>query len=427
MTNLFDFEDSDKSSRSKRQEDGVQRWVDNKCVGCINWATGTGKTRGGLLAINRFRKKNNNKKIIIVVPSEPIKNQWIKQLIDWNLFDDFIEVHTMYDTSKNHYDCSFLIIDEIHRVASDTLIKVFNNVKYSLILGLTATFERLDGKDAIISKYCPIVDTITVQEAISNNWLSSYREYEVLIEPKDIDTYRDFDRSFHSYFSFFDFNFVTAMSCATDWKARSALAKQLCGNDFSRFKEINKEVLINSMGFNRTLQARKKYIYNHPRKVELTNLILENRQNKKCITFSASVAMAEQIGFGKVYSGRDTKKKGRTTLAEFIEQDGGVINTVMKLNDAFNCPDLSVAVILGINNSKTIKTQRLGRIIRQQEGKEAEVYTLVLKGTVEETWYRNCTPEYSYIQISENSLLDVLTGKDICPKIPKKTSFKLKW
>ncbi len=39
-------------------------------------ATGVGKTRGGLMAISRFLKKNPTKSVIIVVPSEPIQRQW---------------------------------------------------------------------------------------------------------------------------------------------------------------------------------------------------------------------------------------------------------------------------------------------------------------------------------------------------------------
>ncbi len=395
------------------------------------------KTRGGLIGITRFLKKNPDRSVMIVVPSDPIKTQWVNELDKWGLSNnEKISVHTMHDTSKNKYDCDLLVIDEIHKCAALSLIKTFENVKYKIILGLTATFERLDKRDEIISKYCPVVDTITIQEAIDNGWLSSYREYEVLIEPEDIEVYRSLNSEFNNYFSYFDYNFSTAMACATDWKARANLAKQLCnGNSKNeseeeksrRFKDINKDILIHAMGFNRNLQARKKYIYNHPRKIELTNLILEHRKDKKCITFSATVGMAEQIGYGNVYSGKDTKKKGRITLQEFIEQDGGVLNTVMKLNEGFNCPDMSVAVILGFNSSSTVKKQRLGRIVRMKEGKQAEVFTLVLKGTVEETWYQKSTAAYSYIPISEKSLLDVLEGREIIPKQPKKSKFTLRW
>lgn len=130
--------------------------------------------------------------------------------------------------------------------------------------------------------------------------------------------------------------------------------------------------------------------------------------------------MAEKIKYGYVYSGKDSKKKGRMTLEEFIKQDGGVLNTVMKLNEGFNCPDISVSVILGFNSSQTAKKQRIGRVIRQKEGKVAEVFTLVLKGTVEEEWFRKSTST-NFIPISEDNLLDVLLGRPFTPKKKKST------
>lgn len=408
-------------SRTERQEQGVQRWVDNKLCGTLNWATGVGKTRGGLMAISRFLKKNPTKSVIIVVPSEPIQRQWNQELIDWNLFQQ-CSVKTMNDTSVNKYSCTLLVIDEIHKVGAPTLLNIFKNVQYTIILGLTATFERLDGKDEIISKKCPIVDTISVEEAIENKWLADYREYEVLIEPEDIDVYKEVNKEFYEHFSYFNYDFNLAMKCATDWRRRSELAKERCREDQSEdFKTVNKQILVHAMGFSRTLQARKKYIYNHPKKIELTNLILENRQDKKCITFSATVAMAEKIKYGAVYSGKDSVKKGRMNLQEFVQQDGGVLNTVMKLNEGFNCPDISVSVILGFNSSSTTKKQRVGRVIRQKEGKVAEVFTLVLKGTVEEEWFRKSTNSGRYIPISEENLIDVLQGRPFNPKKKKQT------
>lgn len=408
-------------SRTERQEQGVQRWVDNKLCGTLNWATGVGKTRGGLMAISRFLKKNPTKSVIVVVPSEPIQKQWINELADWNLISQ-CSVKTMTDTSTHEYTCTLLVIDEIHKVGAPTLLNIFKNVHYTVILGLTATFERLDGKDEIIRKRCPIVDTISVEEAIENKWLADYREYEVLIEPEDIEVYREINKEFYEHFSFFDYNFSLAMSCVTDWKKRAELAKERCrSNQSEDFKTVNKQILVHAMGFSRTLQARKKYIYNHPKKIELTNLILEHRQDKKCITFSAYVSMAEKIKYGSVYSGKDSVKKGRITLEEFVKQDGGVLNTVMKLNEGFNCPDISVSVILGFNSSSTTKKQRVGRVIRQKEGKVAEVFTLVLRGTVEEEWFRRSTNSGRYIPISEDNLLDVLQGRPFTPKKKKET------
>lgn len=404
---LFDLP----SSRTLRQREAVDKWVANKCVGCINAAVGFGKTRIGIMAISRFLAKNPTRKVIIAVPSDPVKLQWMKELQDNNLE---AEVKTFFDVSKNKYSCDLFVLDEIHRVASEQLINTFNNVTYKIILGLTATFERLDGRDKLISQHCPVIDTITTEEAISKGWLSNYREYLVLIEPEDIEIYRNLNQEFTEHFSFFNFDFPLAMKLSTDWKARIKYAK-----DHNLDLKV---VLVHAMGFNRTLQARKKYINNHQKKIDLTNLILEHRQDKKCVTFAATIAMAEKIKYGKVYSGKDSNKKGRITLDEFINQDSGVLNTVMKLNEGFNDPSLSVAVILGMNSSKTVKTQRRGRVLRAYDGKTVEIFNLVIKGTVEEQWFKNSVGSDNYLTIDEENLINLLEGREIKPKKNRQTS-----
>jgi len=415
MASLYD----ETSSRSIRQKTCVDNWVKNKCIGTIVAATGFGKTNIGLMAISRFLAKNPTRKVLIVVPSDPIKLQWENKLKESNLN---AEVKTMYITSHLEGECDLLVIDEVHKIAAPTLYSTFENIKYKIILGLTATFERLDGRDILLSKHAPVIDEVTVTESIENNWLSDYREYLVLITPEDIEDYNKINKEFIEHFSYFDYNFNTAMKMATDWKARANLARQKCSSP-DDFKSINKQILIHAMGFSRTLQARKKYINNHPKKIELTNLILENRQNRKCITFSATISMAEKIKYGKVYSGKDSAKKGRTTLAEFINQDTGVVNSISKLNEGFDDPSLSVAVILGMNSSKTVKKQRLGRVLRHQEGKTVEIFNLVLKGTVEEQWFYNSTSSDKYITIDEDNLQLVLNGKK--PNIKKNRENKM--
>ena len=64
------------------------------------------------------------------------------------------------------------------------------------------------------------------------------------------------------------------------------------------------------------------------------------------------------------------------------------------------------------DSSKIRKTQRVGRTIRAEEGKTAEFFTLLIKGTQEVNWFRNSvTTEYQVI--NEQQLEDILSGKII--------------
>ena len=407
------------SERSLRQEELVDTWVKHKCKGTVVCPTGFGKTKVGLIAIRRFLNKNPDKVVLVIVPSDPIKVQWEKQISELNLQ---AVVRTYYDTSRNKYEATLVILDEIQKTGAETLFNTFSNISYRAILGLTATFERLDGRDRLISKYCPVIAEVTLDEAIAKGWLSSYREYLVLVEPDDIDKYNELNREFNEHFAFFDYNFALAMSLATNWQARIAYGKER-----GLSKEENKEVLIHAMGFNRTLQGRKKYINNHPKKIEIADLILSHRQDRKCITFSNTIAMAEKIGYGDVYSGKDSVKKGRIKLEEFLAKPTGVVNSVRKLSEGFNDPSISVAIFLGFDSSKTKKTQSVGRVIRAQEGKVAEVFNIVIKNSVEYTWFQNSCTNKDYITIDEENLINLLEGKEFTKKKNKQTKMKFRF
>lgn len=50
------------------------------------------------------------------------------------------------------------------------------------------------------------------------------------------------------------------------------------------------------------------------------------------------------------------------------------------------------------------------RVIRYEDGKEAEIFTLVIAGTNEEAWYNTSTAGKNYIEIDEKELDDILSG-----------------
>ena len=54
-----------------------------------------------------------------------------------------------------------------------------------------------------------------------------------------------------------------------------------------------------------------------------------------------------------------------------------------------------------------------GRAIRYEDNKEAEIFTLVIKGTMEENWARTSSAGMSVIEINETELDDVLNYNNI--------------
>lgn len=338
--------------RTERQKLGVRKWIQSGCRGTLQWCTGVGKTRAAIMAIKGFLTKNSNKIIVVVVPTEYLKIQWITELNKYSL-SGHVSVEIINSAIKLNSPIDFLILDECHRIPSNTFFAIFDKRSPKIVLGLSATFSRLDGRHELLKRYCPVCDLITVQEAIKNKWLSPYIEYKVMLEVDDLEIYKELNKEFYDTFSIFDFNFEEAMKCLTNIIYRRTYAKKM-GID-------NKTMDAIIFSWNRSLKGRKAFVMNHPKKIEITRKILSARKNCKAITFSATIAQAEKIGIGCVVHSGKTKKKNRMTLEEFSKLKTGVINTAKSLDEGADIKGLNLAIILCNTSSQTQKTQRVDK------------------------------------------------------------------
>src|SRR5574344_427698 len=396
------------STRDERQLECVKKWVGHRCCGVIEACTGFGKSRTALICITKFINKNPEGSILIIVPTKELKNQWEGLLITNGITNATVAI--VNTAVKSNWDIDLLIIDEIHILGSELFSQIFEVVKYKMILGLTATLERLDGKHILIEKHCPIVDRVSVEEALKNNWVSPYKKYKVVLDV-DLTEYDTANKEFYDHFSFFNYDFNLAMSCigAKGYLGREALVKASGAEDKKEYRKI---VTAHAFGFMRSLQARKKFIANHPKKVEIANFILAHRAECKALTFSPTIQVAEKIKYGEVLHSKQSKSTRTDVLDKFIESKSGVLNSSKALDVGIDIPDVNLGIILGVNSSKTVSIQRLGRLIRFIPGKEAELFVLVLNNIVETSWFNKSNGVSSYITLDEEGLRNMLEGKD---------------
>lgn len=415
-------------TRDERQDIGVKKWIKSKCCGTLEYPTGTGKTYTAIKCLRLILSKYPHFRVLIVVPTQNLQDQWQEYIDREGWFTCDIQI--INTVIKHEWTCNILIIDEIHRTGADQFKQIFKCVNYKYILGLTATFERLDGKDLSIREYCPVIDKITTEEALFNGWISKYKEYAVLIDVDDIDYYNRLNKEFYEHFEFFNHDFGLVMSCVgpNGLNGRLRLRDRMCPKGTKEEKsQVLKSIIIHAAGFMRVMQARKKFINNHPKKVEIARKIIEARSDKKIITFSNNVKMAESIGIGYVYTGKMSKKKGRATLEEFSEMPApALINSCQKLNEGADLKGLSVAIHLGIDSSKTKAIQKRGRVIRMEKGKVAENFILVIRGTVEESWLKNAYGA-NITKIDEKELDEILAGEEITPTSKSLTNLYFRW
>lgn len=402
-------------TRDERQQEAVDKWLKTKGHGTVVGGTGIGKTFIAIKAIKRLRKRYPSLSVLVLVPTTALKRQWEDTLKEQEVAEN-TSVQVMMGASRREQSCDLLILDEYHRAAAQTISNVFNVIHYKAIMGLTATFERLDGRDAILAKYAPVCDEIPIQVAMLNGWVSQYKDYVVIINVPDIDKYKSYNAEFIEHFSFFDYqwNIVMSLVGKNGFKKRKEYTNQICKNP-AEWSNIFKAVTYHSVGLMRTLKARKAFIANHPEKIRVAQKIIEARKHKKIITFCSSVKVAESFGNGYIFTGKDGKKKNRMTLNEFSKVPEGILHTCKLAEEGISIGNLSVGIMLGVNSSKTKATQCLGRILRLAPGKKAEFFTVIINNTAETEWLRKSRSSDNFEIIDEEGLDHVLKGEPYEP------------
>lgn len=165
-------------------------------------ATGTGKTVISAFDYKRFKKQNPNKpcRLLFVAHREEILKQSMytfRGVLKDNNFGEmfvgnykpdsidnlFISIQTFNSqeftdkTSEDFYD--YIIVDEFHHAAAPTYQKLLTYYKPKILLGLTATPERMDGKSILEYFNNRIAAEIRLPEAVDRKLLCPFQYFGV--------------------------------------------------------------------------------------------------------------------------------------------------------------------------------------------------------------------------------------------------------
>lgn len=388
-------------NRLVRQKVGLGKWRDNKFIGTLMWCTGVGKTFAGILAIKYVRQVFSSDGLIIVtVPTDNLRTQWREKLESLNLTHNVLvdTVHSLLN-KQNLEEAELFILDEVHGyTGGEKFSTIFDRVKHKRILGLTAQEREQPEDQAILQKYAPIVDTISVSNALENGWIAPFIVYNLGLEfnEKDRNRYDTLNKSFHKYFSTFGHDFKVAMACLKDASLRERIAVDL-GYD-------SKIVSAHAFQFNKVMQKRKKYLYNADSVLVAAIQIAHKFNDKKIITFSETTDMADNLTMNidnsiAYHSNLETilvdgkkfgkKRRMEKALVDFKNDEYRVLNTARALNMGQDIPSIDMSIKTSYNSTVIDATQRLGRTLRVQKDKVATEVNLYLKQTQTEKWLRN--------------------------------------
>lgn len=173
-------------------------------------ATGTGKTVISALDYKRFRKQNPDKpcRLLFVAHREEILKQsmytfravlkdanfgemFVGSYKPESIDNLFISIQTFNSqdftakTTPEFYD--YIIVDEFHHAAAPTYQKLLAYYQPCILLGLTATPERMDGKSVLPYFNNRIAAEIRLPEAIDRKLLCPFQYFGVT-DTVDLDT-----------------------------------------------------------------------------------------------------------------------------------------------------------------------------------------------------------------------------------------------
>lgn len=387
--------------RLERQKEGLSKWKANNYKGTLEWATGVGKTFAAILAIKHLRNIYGDFFIIVAVPTDNLRTQWREKLRENGISNVYVDtVHTLINSK---HQCGLFVLDEIHSYTGGIEFStLFDCVKRSYTLGLTAKQQPHLEDRAVLDHHAPIVDVISISYALEQGFISPFFSYNLglTFSSSDRIKYQKLNQDFHKYFSTFGHDFDLAMKCLGCPDTRKRVALDV-GMD-------EKDVTIHTFQFNRVMQQRKKYLYNADILVDTVVELVDRFPNDKIITFSESTDMADRltkaIPNSKAYHSSlktqiiDGKKYGMKRLRdialnEFKENKINILHTGRALNMGQDIPAIDMSIKTSFNSTTIDAIQRLGRIVRKVEGKIAKEVNLYIKGTKSEHWLRRSQTE----------------------------------
>jgi len=324
----------------------VERMVHNRYKNLLVAATGTGKTVISAFDYKDFRTNNKSSKLLFVAHRKEILQQakaTFQGVLKDNNFGDlwvdgiepnsneylFVSVQTLNNRLKDlklspdYYD--FIILDEAHHGSASSYRPFLNYFTPKILLGLTATPERMDNEN-ILDDFCNrIAAEIRLPEALNKKLLSPFQ-----------------------YFGITDSIDLTTVKWEKGKYVASELTALYTKNDI-RVGEI-----INNLN---------KYI----------NDINDIRAIGFCVTVEHAIFMTEKFNLAglkaRCLTSKNTNERDEIR-ASFKRKEFNYLFVVDIFNEGVDIPEIDTVLFLRPTESLTIFLQQLGRGLRLAEGKD---------------------------------------------------------
>jgi len=372
----------------------LDAWNRAERRGSIILPTGAGKTFVAIHAISQV-----NASTVVIVPTIALLHQWYARLV--NAFQTEVGVYyggekKIFSEQENNVSKIIPITVTTYQSAGDLISEYGNTFRMILCdeiqhlpakswgetalmapapyrLGLTATYpeeqEQTNGRWRVDILLGPIVYTQRM-EGLVGKQLAEYRTQRMRVDLTEEERLR-YDAAHAIYMGF----------------VRSRRLWQSHGAGWLR--ELMR-LSASDPRARQALLARQRLldiIWSCEGKFSALDSLLREHDGERILVFTESNAVAYSIArqwLIPAISHETGVAERKHILDAFQAGEYRVIVTSKVLNEGVDVPEAKVAIVLGGGSSKREYIQRLGRILRKQEQREAILYEVLARKTIEE-------------------------------------------
>jgi superfamily II DNA or RNA helicase len=352
-------------------------WEASGGRGLIALPTGAGKTRVAIAAIARARCAS-----LCLVPTRVLLDAWRGALreagaAEVGIFGDgeqvlrsltvatFASARSRVEELGSRFE--LLVVDEAHHLGAPEASELLELYTAPQRLGLSATPPEDAGASARLEQLLgPLVFRSALQE-LAGRYLAPFRiaTLHLALTAEERRLYEETRTLWHPLVRRF---FEQALGASWSDFVRAARASEE-GRAALRAFQRTQEVL-------RLPTAKRTCIRE----------LLAHHAGGRTLIFASDarsaceIARAELIPLITADIGRGEREQ---ILRAFARGELAAIASARVLNEGVDVPAAEVAVLVGSSGSRREYAQRVGRVLRPAEGKEAVVYELLLRGTRE--------------------------------------------
>ncbi len=361
------------------QREAVAAWTAAGGRGAVVLPTGAGKTFVAELCIAAVGRP-----ALIVAPTLDLVAQWHTRLsaafgVDVGLIGGGehrlgpLTVST-YDSAALHlgrYGDRFGLIvwDEAHHLPAPAALAAARGCLAPYQLGLTATWERPDGREALLDELLGGVVYRRGIPELAGEFLAPYDSVQlrVTLGPDERERYTRARATFRDFCA----SHGVRLGGPQGWGA------------FLRAAARSAE----GRAAHRAYREYRGIAHGTEQKLDLLCGILASEKGRRALIFAHDNATAYRVSrelLVPCITHRTDVKERQALLAAFSDGSLPVLATSQVLNEGVDLPEAEVAIVLSGTGTVREHVQRLGRVLRPGHGKRAVLYELVAADTTEE-------------------------------------------